>query len=100
MALCFYVLGAFLPSIPGWCRHADPGIKTEPGWALRATAYLLYLSLFTGCIGIRVPVCGIPFTITKYLTTILFIHCSTWYSSQLSYIVNISSKMIFCQKFK
>ena len=33
MALCFYVLGAFLPSLPGWCRHThpDPQIKTEPG---------------------------------------------------------------------
>ena len=29
--LCFYVLRAFLPSLPGWCRHADPGIKTPPG---------------------------------------------------------------------
>ena len=33
LPLCFYVLaqlGAFLPSIPGWCRDADPGIKTSP----------------------------------------------------------------------
>ena len=29
-ALCFYVLGAFLPSLPGWCRHADPRIKSPP----------------------------------------------------------------------
>ena len=29
--LCFYVLGAFLPSLRGWCRHADPLIKTVPG---------------------------------------------------------------------
>ena len=26
----FYVLGAFLPSLPGWCRDADPRIKTSP----------------------------------------------------------------------
>ena len=26
MALCFYVLGAFLPSLRGWCRNAHPGI--------------------------------------------------------------------------
>jgi hypothetical protein len=30
MASCFYVLGAFLPSLPGWCRDAHLGIKTEP----------------------------------------------------------------------
>ena len=30
MALCFYVLGAFLPSLRGWCRNAHPGIKTRP----------------------------------------------------------------------
>ena len=30
-ALCFYVLGAFLPSLPGWCRDAHPLIKTWPG---------------------------------------------------------------------
>ena len=28
--LCFYVLGAFLPSLPGWCRDADHKIKTPP----------------------------------------------------------------------
>ena len=28
--LCFYVLGAFLPSLPGWCRDADLLIKTSP----------------------------------------------------------------------
>ena len=26
----FYVLGAFLPSLPGWCRNADLLIKTWP----------------------------------------------------------------------
>ena len=30
MPLCFYVLGAFLPAIPGWCRDADPRIKSPP----------------------------------------------------------------------
>ena len=30
MCLCQYVFGAFLPSVPGWCRHADPLIKTAP----------------------------------------------------------------------
>ena len=29
--LCFYVLGAFLPSVPGCARDADPRIKTPPG---------------------------------------------------------------------
>ena len=24
------MLGAFLPSLPGWCRNADHRIKTEP----------------------------------------------------------------------
>ena len=28
-----YVLGAFLPSVPGRARHADPGIKKPPVWA-------------------------------------------------------------------
>ena len=28
--LVFYVLGAFLPSLPGWCRNADLLIKTSP----------------------------------------------------------------------
>ena len=31
MTLCFYVLGAFLPSIHGSARHAHPLIKTPPG---------------------------------------------------------------------
>ena len=30
-ALCFYVLPSFLPSLPGWCRHADLRIKFPPG---------------------------------------------------------------------
>ena len=30
MAVWPYVLGAFLPSLPGWCRNADLLIKTEP----------------------------------------------------------------------
>ena len=30
LTLCFYVLGAFLPSLPGWCRHADLRIETPP----------------------------------------------------------------------
>ena len=34
--LCFYVLGAFLPSLPGWCRDADPLIKTPPGGGSQA----------------------------------------------------------------
>ena len=29
--LCFYVLGAFLPSVPGRARDADHLIKTPPG---------------------------------------------------------------------
>ena len=35
--LCFYVLGAFLPSVPGRARDADPLIKTPPvtvGWVM------------------------------------------------------------------
>ena len=31
LTLCFYVLGAFLPSVPGRARHADLLIKTPPG---------------------------------------------------------------------
>ena len=34
LTLCFYVLGAFLPSVPGRARHADPGIKTPPVWGV------------------------------------------------------------------
>ena len=30
LPLCFYVLGAFLPSVPGRARDADPRIKTPP----------------------------------------------------------------------
>ena len=30
--LCDYVLGAFLPSLPGYVRNADPLIKTGPDW--------------------------------------------------------------------
>ena len=30
MALCFYALCAFLPSVPGRARHADLLIKTSP----------------------------------------------------------------------
>ena len=42
MALCFYVLGAFLPSVPGCARHRDPLIKTSPhaGSQLRASSTL------------------------------------------------------------
>ena len=35
--LCFYVLGAFLPSVPGRARNADHLIKTPPEGALRHT---------------------------------------------------------------
>jgi hypothetical protein len=28
-AIMFYVLRAFLPSLPGGCRHADLGIKAQ-----------------------------------------------------------------------
>ena len=31
MRLCFYVLRAFLPSLPGRCRHTDHGVKLLPG---------------------------------------------------------------------
>ena len=30
MRLCFYVLRAFLPSLPGRCRHTDHGVKLLP----------------------------------------------------------------------
>ena len=30
--LCFYVLGAFLPSVPGRARDAHHLIKTSPDW--------------------------------------------------------------------
>ena len=32
ITLWAYVLGAFLPSLPGWCRDADPKIKLPPVW--------------------------------------------------------------------
>ena len=31
MLLCDYVFGAFLPSLLGWCRNADPVINIGPG---------------------------------------------------------------------
>ena len=34
-AIMFYVLGAFLPSVPGCARDAHPGIKTAPGHGLK-----------------------------------------------------------------
>ena len=30
MSLCFYVLAAFLPSLPGTGRHADPKVNLLP----------------------------------------------------------------------
>ena len=36
MPVCFYVLGAFLPSVPGRARNMDPLIKKSPvrAWAM------------------------------------------------------------------
>ena len=31
-SLCFYVLRAFLPALPGGCRHADHKVKLLPAW--------------------------------------------------------------------
>ena len=40
MALCFYVLGAFLPSLPGWCRNAHPQIKIGAVCTVKSKAVL------------------------------------------------------------
>ena len=39
MRLCDYVLPSFLPSVPGRCRHMDPGIKSAPVGRLCAVGW-------------------------------------------------------------
>jgi hypothetical protein len=43
-----YVLGAFLPSLLGWCRDADPVINIGPAWPMARPAPAFAFGLLCG----------------------------------------------------
>ena len=44
--LSFYVIRSFLPSLPGECRHTDPGIESPPEYCSKSALHKGFLSTF------------------------------------------------------
>ena len=61
MRLCFYVIRAFLLSVPGLARNADPLINTEPGcdrYQILVLLLLLGSRLVVSSLGENGVLCG------------------------------------------